>query len=302
MAYYRVFIVSGLPDRILSDLESRRQSLVGEDEKFIGISAEDLPAASNYANQVSSVVEPYFHYDRQKRYATTHLVHLFFDFGRHDIEHASKGLYFCFSVSHPATKDLNLTKLSGREGKLGTAILKLSQRYFNSARKCLDALRRELQDGDASTPLLLPLRNFSSRDFGDCLRTLPQLMCDSDEPSGKVRAETKHLEQSTKRANRDRQWVFTDDRDRAFKSPPKAGARHGNPSNTNPHNTQCYLNGHLRLGVAYHSKFHYDCSGRSAITEDFRSCHQDAVSARGASYVNIAPNDNVRVPAASRKN
>ena len=52
--------------------------------------------------------------------------------------------------------------------------------------------------------------------------------------------------------------------------------------------------GRVRFGAPYSPKFHYDCTLSPRGNREFVSCHGRRKVKRGQTYVNIAPNDNIR--------
>jgi hypothetical protein len=172
------------------------------------------------------------------------------------------------------------------------------QSELSRVRRLLGALKKELQERDSKTPLLLPLRNFDSTSLNNFLVRIQELRTDETDYTPVVRKMVDRLvEDSLDVRSEDKRTAFIGTRSIAFLAPAKAGPRHGSAQSVKPpHNPICLIDGHFRLGVRYDARFHYDCSiSNRRISGQFSNCHdaREVVSPRA--YLNIAPNDFLRL-------
>lgn len=135
------------------------------------------------------------------------------------------------------------------------------QRELVHARKLFGALQREVKERDSRTPLLLPVRNFSSAALNELIIEVQKLRPeerDYDVPL-RILVGSKGL-LSVREVEKGRTRTYFENRNAIrFYGPAKAGPRHGLPSYKPPHNLGCLVNAFFRLGVRYHAAFHYDC-------------------------------------------
>ena len=160
-------------------------------------------------------------------------------------------------------------------------------------------IREEVQEKDSRTPLLLPLENFGSKHVRESVQGLPYSIGIQDR--GSIDADFESyvgkLQMSARLEAGARRTSFTDERGLRFETLQKAGSRHGGLiSAKTPHNAVCFLKGHLRLGVPFHSAFHYDVTGRDGarVHKEMPDCHGHMEMRTGNPHVNIYPNDFIR--------
>jgi hypothetical protein len=161
-------------------------------------------------------------------------------------------------------------------------------------RKLVQALRKEFRERDSRTPLLLPVRNFKSQALNELLIEVQKLRPgnqDYDVPLRKL-IDAKGLV-STK--DGPRKSFFENRNSIRFYGPSKAGARHGLPSYSEPHTSECLVNAYFRLGTRYDVNFHYDCQYEDGhIRGEFPNCHRELESCSSKTHLNISPNDYIR--------
>ncbi len=169
----------------------------------------------------------------------------------------------------------------------------------------VNAMNSELGVRLNRTPLLLPLRNFSSGTAAAIIRNLSTQLPIEEHPHDAIANACRAIEArhpfGKSKAGDGR--CFTDDRKTEYRLPGRAN--HGMAGSSEaPHNAACYLNGNLRLGGFYSRGFHYDCrnprsSGKQkkarTLSGKFENCHDVEDTYTGNPHVNIAPNDFVRV-------
>ena len=182
-----------------------------------------------------------------------------------------------------------------QRGKAANDLIREGKRAIGQARKLLSIIAEEVSNRDNRTCLLLPSKNFGSEIDAvfDCVRNATLAGEEREEFKNRLRAVSRSL-RTQRRGNRE---YFVGRRGLVFKSPGKAGARHGlapdwkSPGN---HDASCVIRGRLRFGASYDPAFHYDCDIPDAGNRHFPSCHGTKCISRRRAHANIAPNDNIR--------
>ena len=179
--------------------------------------------------------------------------------------------------------------------KAANDLIREGKRAIGKARTLLSIIAEEVSNRDNRTCLLLPPRNFGSEidTVFDCVRNATLAGEEREEFKNRLRAVSRSL-RTQRRGNRE---YFVGRRGLVFKSPGRAGARHGLAPNWNSpgdHDATCVIRGRLRFGASYDPEFHYDCDIPDDGNRDFPNCHGTRSVSRKRAHVNIAPNDNVR--------
>lgn len=161
-------------------------------------------------------------------------------------------------------------------------------------KKLVQALKKEFNERDSRTPLLLPVRNFKSQELNDLIIDVQKLRPNSQEYDIPLRnlIEAKgpiSIKDGPKKS-------FFENRNLVrFYGPSKAGARHGLPSYSEPHHSVCLVNAYFRLGARYDVNFHYDCQYENGhISGDFPNCHGTLDHRTAKTHLNISPNHFIR--------
>ncbi len=171
------------------------------------------------------------------------------------------------------------------------------------ARFAITALRKEVVERASRTPLLLPYRNFRSKQLHAWMRELQinlALQQDVSSADSAIKAAAKRFEayhplkmvEDPKR----KQPCYLDEHSVEFHTPGKA--LHGMPHAADNHPAKCILGGYRRLGAPFNAAFHYDCVKglRGNLKGTFYQCHElEPESMEGDRHINIAPNDFVRI-------
>lgn len=171
------------------------------------------------------------------------------------------------------------------------------------ARIAIEALHKEVVERANRTPLLLPLRNFRSKQLRDWMRELQATLtsqqnvstADSAIKAAAKRFEASHPLKMVEDPKR-KHPCYLDDHDVEFHTPGKA--LHGLPHASDGHPVSCILGGYRRLGAPFNAAFHYDCvkGMRGNLTGLFYTCHEpEAAMMEGDRHINIAPNDFIRI-------
>ena len=165
-----------------------------------------------------------------------------------------------------------------------------SIQMLRNARIVLRLLTQEVRNRETRTCVLLPRVNFGTEfeKVKECVQGAVENHHSAETLHEQLLVVAAQLPKGSEKRFRSGSLVF--------RAPSKAGARHGLAPlwDTGDHNDRCVVQGHVRFGVPYDPKFHYDCDLTRNSTRRFTSCHGETVLKRGRSHANIAPNDNVR--------
>ena len=181
-----------------------------------------------------------------------------------------------------------------QKGKVVNDLIKEQRRAIKRARILLSAIAEEVTNRDNKTCLLLPPKNFGPT----IKKVLDCVYQSSSKGEGKKEFEERlnRTFQSLPKGRQGSRTYMVGKNGLMFKSPGKAGSRHGlAPTWENPHHlSSCVIRGRVRFGVAYDPKFHYDCDISKGGGRCFPNCHGSKRIGRNQNHANIAPNDNVR--------
>lgn len=174
-------------------------------------------------------------------------------------------------------------------------LVREGRRAIAHARKLLSVVAEEVSNRDNRTCLLLPPKNFGSEidSVFECVRMASLMREEAEKFRGRLRRVSQSL--PTQREGHHR--YFASRRGLVFRSPGKAGARHGMAPDwrtQGSHDSSCVIRGRLRFGACYDPKFHYDCDIPKDGERRFPSCHGTTSVSRERTHVNISPNDNIR--------
>ena len=154
-------------------------------------------------------------------------------------------------------------------------------------------IREHLSSCVRHTPLLLPPRNFGSANLNSALlRLLEEAVC--DEPADSlIKAIIKDFEKTATRKKNSGSLHYVNNDGLIFVAP-KYEQFHGH-ARPSDHPWTCHLGGRARLGGSYNPRFHYDCRPlRGTLKREYASCHEQQFAVMNRSYLNVAPNDNIR--------
>lgn len=174
-------------------------------------------------------------------------------------------------------------------------LVELLKATTDDVKKTIPVVKKELQERDSVTPLLLPVKNFSSKTLKESLLALQNSLVRSPEKSSEISNAihaivSAHPRQKIGSARR---ACFVDDKKVEFHPP--GSARHAFARGSGDHPDSCFLSGRRRLGAPYDHAFHYDCKrGGGNLRGEFWGCHHESSITEGHPHLNIAPNDFVR--------
>ena len=165
-------------------------------------------------------------------------------------------------------------------------------RAVRRARELLSEIADEITNRDNKTCLLLPCKNFGE----DIYKILDCVHGVSREREATFQNRLNSILPSLRTSRVQKRTYYVGKNGLVFRSPGKAGARHGlAPSWSVPdHKLSCVIRGRMRFGVSYDPKFHYDCDISKISKRRFPSCHDFKKIRKSKRHINIAPNDNVR--------
>ena len=180
-------------------------------------------------------------------------------------------------------------KTQNQRNGLVNRLIRATRSAINHARSALAVIAEEITNRANKTCLLLPPNTFGS-EFDRVIDRVRDAARNREEQA-QFRNILKGISRSLRRSD-DR--YFEGRGGRVFKSPGRA--RHGlAPSwGDGDHNSSCVIRGRLRFGASYSPRFHYDCDIAKGASRRFPGCHEPETVPRSRSYVNVAPNDNVR--------
>ena len=181
-----------------------------------------------------------------------------------------------------------------QRGQAVNGLIREGRLMIRHTRSLLAMIAEEVTDRDNKTCLLLPRKNFGREidEIFDCVRDAALSREDKDE----FRKNLNRISRSLRTIRAGKRTYFVGQGGLVFKSPGKAGARHGLAPvwEDADHESSCVIRGRMRFGVSYDPKFHYDCDVMEGGNRRFPSCHGIKILPRGRTHVNIAPNDNIR--------
>lgn len=170
------------------------------------------------------------------------------------------------------------------------------------ARGALRVLHDEVVSRASSTPILLPVKNFDSKQLKDTLRSLHvDLVTKGASPEVAIKSRVDEFKRTYPLRRIGEKPCFVDDAEIEFHPP--GSHRHGYARAGGKHPPHCLLSGRRRLGAPYDPLFHYDCvkGERGNLKAQLYSCHEPKAMWEGGPNINVAPNDNVNVRGKSNK-
>ena len=188
-----------------------------------------------------------------------------------------------------------LKKLPLNPNELKNASNEIAKNIRNAIKKgekALPAIAKEITSKTNQTPLLLPDKNYGTKEVRDLIRNVSATIQYAD-PFLAVGKATKDFEKQHPRVafGKNKRKYFKNKNGIIFQGP--GSARHGLPVDDNE---ACFVRGTLRLGAPFDPSFHYDCiTSDGTLRLKWKSCHEQIVTLpKGRNHVNIAPNDHVR--------
>ena len=292
-----MFAFAGIPLAIYDSVKEARRRICGADSEFLG-----RPFVQKTADWAYTASD------------SAHITRLFWERLRADHENKLKDTGFALIyVAHEPESSATLASAlfpaiftapvrwtfdqssQMRMNASKNVLVEELSAIVSTIRQALPQIAHEVGPRDNSTPLLLPLKNFASKNLSPVLTDLQTRLLIEQEKRAVVgwavrRVEHFHPRRKLGEAGR---LVFVDDRDIQFDPPGRA--RHGFAREGNGHLEMCLVAGRRRLGAPYDRSFHYDCTkGNSPLAGQFPSCHEPLRDRKGDPHLNISPNDHIR--------
>ena len=179
-------------------------------------------------------------------------------------------------------------KTGGQRSSIVNRMIRETRSAIRHAQTLLAVIAEEVTNRANKTCLLLPPGTFG-KDFDRVVERVSAAAQCREGP-----AEFRKILRVVSRSFSKSNGRYFERKGLIFKSPGKA--RHGMaPSWSNDdHNSSCVIRGRLRFGASYDPRFHYDCAIARGASRRFPGGHEPETVPRSRSYVNVAPNDNVR--------
>jgi hypothetical protein len=293
MAY--VFAFAGIPAGVYDAVYDERRSICGDNAEFLSSPARNPTHAASAAGQVDSLLKTL-----ASRVRTDHH-NVLADTAFALIGVGAASQTAAFTAAFPAVLAIPV------EWELDAVTPTVSRRSRNelisrlrnacaTARGALKPLSKELREKDNRTPLLLPLRNFSSGTLVGELTALHETLSRGGPAEAAINAATQAVnrrhppQQIEGKARR----CYVDRRRVEFHAP--GSARHAYARPTGQHPDICILAGSRRFGAPFDRAFHYDCSkGVRNLKGRFTCCHAPETTWTGDPHLNISPSDYIRV-------
>lgn len=292
----RLVAVVGIPPQVAPQFSSSFSKLAAiEQVELATLSAYGLhlPYTADYAKEVyGKIARKLQGRQRQSRetlLSDTNLIALFL---QKPCE-SHRVLLDTFGVEALATpmlvSDLDDMPMETRSqrGQVIRRLIRNARHAIRHARKMLEAVHDELNGRENKTSLLLPPKT-----FGNGFQRVQQCVwraAAERQDTGRFVEGLKGLPINKRERHYEGQSGLV------FKSPSKAGPRHGLPPVWNDgHEPSCVIRGRLRFGAPYDPRFHYDCEIQRDSHRQFPGCHEPIRLQRSRKHANCAPNDGVR--------
>lgn len=297
-----VFGYAGIPTEVYDYIYRQRNSLTGSNTEFEGVPL-GAAGSSFEARHSSAFMQRFKEHAIKNRGKAAAQIGFAIICVRSDPDSTTRFESTFFPATLVFSVDWQLRGYSPEElGQSRKELFHLLLQATVRARVALEALHKEVVERANRTPLLLPLRNFRSKQLRDWMRELQNTLggqTNAVDAAFALRTAVKTLEAIYPMKNvedpKRKHPCFLDDHDVEFHAPGKA--LHGLPHASDNHPVQCILGGYRRLGAPFNAAFHYDCvkGRRGNLKGWFFTCHEtEAKLIEGNPHLNIAPNDFVR--------
>ena len=296
-----IAIMAGIPYRIGDEFVSKFRRRLPDASIISWLSLEFSESYSNsYARRLyEHVAAKLKSLDRSDRYdllLDANLVLLYVDKedGQESVIFSRFGVEaLIIPMRVPNIRNLPLITGNQRQNAVNTLVSE-GERAIKRAWRLLPVIAEEVTNRDSKTCLLLPRNNFGEKvnRVLSCVRNASFARVKADQ----FKRDIDVVSQMLPTARDGKRTYFVGRSGMVFKSPGKAHGRHGLAPAWNAlgHESSCVIQGRMRFGASYDSKFHYDCGITRDAGRRFPSCHGEESMPRGRTHVNIAPNDNVR--------
>jgi len=194
-------------------------------------------------------------------------------------------------IAWHANMETTAARVAGSKNEL-VETLRLNSKNVKTT---LDLLKREVGQKANKTPLLLPLKNFTSDVLSKNIFQLHENIVNEPDKQALINRTVRDIQRAHPlTATGGRKSCFVDNRKISFHAPGRD--LHGYIRSDGNHPDICMISANVRLGAKYPKAFHFDCSkDNQQLTGQFYGCHElECSAAKGDPHLNISPNDHVR--------
>ncbi|MFJ4155510.1 hypothetical protein ACIPZF_12045 [Pseudomonas sp. NPDC089752] len=285
-----VFGFAGIPKELRDAVEARSAEFARKAKFFI----DAMPAGASYRQRnVDYFAEQFRQYASTDVHQAVSLA-IFYLVKDADSTRFFVDSFFPHTLMIPVEWKWNSAD-GGSVVKAAKSLVATLVRQVATARAALPVLKDELQSRAATTPWLLPPKNFDSNTYVATLKNLHKAIGDGfciQSALTQHRATFVKVHPGVRISGRHRN-CYVDNRGVEFHPP--GNDRHGFARDASQHDRQCLLAGRWRLGAPYDRLFHYDCTkGEKKLKGMFYGCHTPQAAQEGDPHLNISPNDHVR--------
>lgn len=285
---------AGIPAYFYSEIEKKKATLVGGNAEFVG-----LPLGPNLNVYEHRHIRFFFDAFQKKITEKNENIAFVIIYIRAEPSSTERFVEAFFPTTLMVPVDWQ--QLSGTAHQEARSKNELLDKLFVAtkiAKEALLVLNEELIQRSNKTPLLLPVRNFRSKEFRDWLNSLQDGLIQSEDKTSFLKDAISRIQQNhpLRKIGSQVRPCYVDDLEVEFHSP--GSDRHGllRWNMGNIHEAHCLIGSRCRLGAPYDPRFHYDCKkGERNLRSNLFGCHSEsAVMHEGRPHLNIAPNDFVR--------
>lgn len=292
-----IFAYAGIPAAVYDAIYQARARFLGTNADYVGRSL--WPRGSQYLYSEADVnfFENAFWQtlvaDHHNRLSSTCFAMISV---AHDADNQAEFTNRFFPAVFTASVEWRFDNSSEHRRHTSTnSLLRELQTVSAQVKAALRLIADEVRYRDNRTPLLLPVRNFSSRQLSEELKKVQRALTGVVDKAAALQSSVRRIEacHPRQKISGKPRPVFVDENGIEFTPP--GSMRHGFARPNTEHPQSCFIAGRRRLGAPYDSAFHYDCTkGGRVLSAQLFGCHEDRRLCTGTPHLNIAPNDHVR--------
>jgi len=291
------FGFAGIPaGEVYDRIYRKRDTLIGDNADFIGKGLTNAAVGQEYITYFLSSFKKTLVEDIRKQQFDTAFVIIYVRQNENQFKHFEQA-FFPTILMYPIDWQLTGKNFPERRSSINK-LYQLLDESVKKSRKILRALRKEVNDYQNRTPLLLPIRNFCSKGLQNELWRLQQSLIEQQNATDVITEHKKRIHRAhplqKQASSLSRVRCYMDEKNIEFHPP--GNAHHGIHHPTSGHPERCLIGGYKRFGAPYKPGFHYDCiKGKFSLREKLYSCHSSGQEiVKGHPHINIAVNDFVR--------
>ncbi|WP_426046092.1 hypothetical protein [Brevundimonas sp. TWP3-1-2b1] len=290
-----VFAFAGIPAAIYDGVYDQRLAICGDEAEFVSSPAKNTThpgSAAAQVNRLVNVLTDRLRGDHHNALADTAFAMIAVG---PTTQTAALQAVFPAVLVIPVEWSLDATTATTTKQSRNALIVLLREACL-LARAVFKPLTKELREKDNRTPLLLPLKNFSSSALVRELSVFHDAVAQGADAGAAIVATTQAIDRRhpPQMIHGKVRRCYVDRRRVEFHAP--GSARHAYARPTSNHPDICLLAGSRRFGAPFDRCFHYDCSrGNKPLAGRFTRCHDVEANWSGKPHLNIAPNDYIRI-------